>query len=190
VGGKLWRSGAYGYYADRAGPLTLADRLEASGKVVLRVDSQDSAAYLGWFNGANKENAPPQAGNFVGVKIGGPTKVGHSFLPAYATALPKGSKVERRGKHPRAVSVERSGGPVVVPQKVYEWKLVYDPAGNGGKGTLAATLGKDSVVLSLKDGDKAKGGRFDRFGLFTGHRGGSFVRIYLDDLKYTARSGR
>ena len=27
---------------------------------------------------------------------------------------------------------------------------------------------------------------FDRFGLFTGHRGGSFVRIYFDDLKYTA----
>jgi hypothetical protein len=84
------------------------------------------------------------------------------------------------------VAVERGTGPVIVPQKVYEWKLVYDPAGNGGKGTVTATLGTESVTLPLKGGDKAKGAVLDRFGLFTGHRGGSFVRIYFDDLKYTA----
>jgi hypothetical protein len=190
VGGKVWRSGVYGYYADRVGPLSLADRLEASGKVVLSVGAQDSVAYLGWFNSADKENSPIQAGNFVGVKIGGPTKVGHYFLPAYATALPKGTKVERSGQHPATVSVDGKEGPVFVPQKVYEWKLVYDPAGNVGKGTVVATLGKESVTLSMRDGDQAKGASLDRFGLFTGHRGGSFVRIYFDDLKYTARPGR
>jgi hypothetical protein len=186
MGGKLWRSGDYGYYADRVGPLSLADRLEASGRVVLAIGEQDSVAYLGWFNSADKENSPIQAGQFVGVKIGGPTRVGHYFLPAYATALPPGAKVERDGQHPATVSVERGTGPVIVPQKVYEWKLVYDPAGNGGKGTVEATLGNESVTLPLKDGDKAKGAVLDRFGLFTGHRGGSFVRIYFDDLKYTA----
>jgi hypothetical protein len=186
MGGKLWRSGVYGYYADRVGPLSLADRLEASGKVVLTVGGQDSVAYLGWFNSADKENAPTQAGHFVGVKIGGPTKVGHYFLPAYATALPSGDKVERDGQHPANVSVERGTGPVFVPQKVYDWRLVYDPTGNGGKGTIEATLGGESVTLPLRDGDKAKGAALDRFGLFTGHRGGSYVRIYFDDLKYTA----
>jgi hypothetical protein len=186
VGGKMWRSGAYGYYADRVGPLSLADRLEASGKVVLRVGSQDSGMYFGWFNGADRENSPNQAGNFVGVKVGGPTKVGHYFLPAYATALPAGAKVETSGQHPANVSVERGTGPVFVPKKVYDWKLVYDPAGNGGTGTITATLGDESVTLALKAGDKARGASLDRFGLFTGHRGGSFVRIYFDDLKYTA----
>jgi hypothetical protein len=42
------------------------------------------------------------------------------------------------------------------------------------------------VTLDLNDGDKAKGAALDRFGLFTTHRGGSFVRIYFDDLQYTA----
>jgi hypothetical protein len=186
LGGVVWRSGTYAYYADRVGPLTLTDRLEASGKIVLTVGMPDSGVYLGWFNSAEKENAPAQAGSFVGVHVGGPTKVGHYFLPAYATA--KTTPIERVGVrgHPANVSVERGTGPVVTPQKVFDWKLVYDPAGNGGKGTIEATLGKESITLALRDGDKAKGATLDRFGLFTTHRGGSFVRIYLDDLKYTA----
>lgn len=186
IGGKLWRSGVYGYYADRVGPLSLTDRLEASGKVVLSVGQQDSVAYFGWFNSADKQNSPIQAGHFVGAKIGGPTKVGHYFLPAYATAQPKEVKLDPSGQHRATVAVEGKQGPVFVPHKVYEWKLVYDPAGNGGKGVVVATLGTESVTLLLKEGDKAKGASLDRFGLFTGHRGGSFVRIFLDDLKYTA----
>jgi hypothetical protein len=191
VGGMIWRSGAYGYYADRVGPLSLADRLEARGKIVLNVGPPDSGMYLGWFNGTEKENAPTQAGSFVGVKIGGPTRVGHYVLPAYATA--QTAPIERIGvrKHPANVSVDCGEGPVITPQEVFQWKLVYDPASNGGKGAIEATLGDESVTLPLKDGDKAKGASFDRFGLFTAHRGGSFVRIYFDDLKYTAaRSGR
>jgi hypothetical protein len=28
--------------------------------------------------------------------------------------------------------------------------------------------------------------KFDRFGLFTAHHGGNFLKIYFDDLSYTA----
>lgn len=42
------------------------------------------------------------------------------------------------------------------------------------------------MTLPLKKGLKAQGARFDRFGLFTSNVGGQIVRIYLDDLKYTA----
>jgi hypothetical protein len=187
VGGILWRSGEYGYYADRVGPLTLDDRLEASGKVVLAVGAPDSGMYFGWFSGAEQENAPTQVGNFVGVKVGGPTRAGHYFLPAYATA--KTTPIERVGKdnRPAKVAVELRTGPALIPQRVFDWKLLYDPAGNGGAGTIEATLGTESVTLPLKPGHRAKGATLDRFGLFTGHLGGSFVKIYLDDLKYTAR---
>src|SRR6185312_7119492 len=106
LGGLMWRSGLYAYYADRVGPLSLDHRLEASGKVVLNVGPPDSGIYFGWFNGAEKKFSPTQAGNFVGVKVGGPTKVGHYFLPAYATARPRGSKMERQGQHPANVSVD------------------------------------------------------------------------------------
>jgi hypothetical protein len=172
VGGTFWRAGKYGYYADRVGPLSLDDRLEASGRVVLQVGAPDADMYLGWFHGAEKERPPVEAGPFLGVHVGGPTRVGHYFHPAYATA-----------EGTRGLA---DGGPVLRPGKAYDWSLVYDPAAEGGQGAIRVTLGKESVALVLKKGIKAQGARFDRFGLFTSTIGGQVVRIFLDDLKYTA----
>ena len=84
--------------------------------------------------------------------------------------------------------MESAEGPVLVPQKVFDWKLIYDPSGNGGMGAIEATLGSQSVRLPLKGSDKKAGAMFDRFGLFTTHIGGSYVKIYFDDLAYTTAS--
>lgn len=176
LGGDLWRSGKYAYYADRIGPLTLDDRLEASGKVVLLVGAPDSDVYLGWFSSANKEKPPAASGNFLGVHVGGPTRIGHYFHPAFATA---------RGTRGLA-----DKGPVLTPRKVFDWSLVYDPAANDGNGAIRVTLGQETVTLALRKGLKAEGARFDRFGLFNSNVGGQLVRIYLDDLKYTTGGPR
>ena len=177
VGGTFWRSGKYGYYADKVGPLSLDDRLEASGKVVLRSGAPDSDMFVGWFNSANKTEPPTQAGHFLGVHVGGPTRVGHYFHPSLATA--------------KGTTAQAPGGPVLAPGRVYDWTLVYDPAAEGGNGAIAVTLGKETVTFALKKGIKNQGASFDRFGLFTSNIGGQIVRIYLDDLKYTtARPGR
>jgi hypothetical protein len=176
VGGTFWRSGKYGYYADRVGPLTLDDRLEARGKVVLKVGAPDSDMFLGWFNGTNKETPPTEAGHFLGVHVGGPTRVGHYFHPSLATA--KGTKAQAEA------------GPVLEPGKTYDWSLVYDPAAEGGLGSVRVTLGTESVTLVLRKGIKAQGATFDRFGLFTSTIGGQVVRVYLDDLTYTASRGK
>lgn len=172
VGGDLWRSGKYAYYADKVGPLSLDDRLEARGRVVLKVGAPDADVFLGWFNTGGKDTPPVEAGNFLGIHVGGPTRVGHYFHPALTTA-----------KGTRALAEK---GPVLVPGKVYDWSLVYDPTAGGGNGSIAVTLGKESVTLPLKPGWKAEGAGFDRFGLFNSNIGGQLVRIYLDDLTYTA----
>lgn len=172
LGGTFWRSGKYGYYADRVGPLTLEDRLETSGKVVLKVGAPDSDMFLGWFNSANKEKPPTEAGQFLGVHVGGPTRVGHHFHPSFTTA--KGT----RG--------QAAAGPVLMPGKIYDWSLVYDPTAEGGKGSITVTLGKESVILPLKEGIKRQGAHFDRFGVFTSDIGGQIVKIFLDELNYTA----
>ncbi|HEY7156558.1 MAG TPA: hypothetical protein VH575_21500 [Gemmataceae bacterium] len=172
IGGTFWRSGKYGYYADRVGPLTLDDRLEASGKVVLKSGGPDSDMFLGWFNSANKDEPPTRTGHFVGVHVGGPTRIGHYFHPSFAVAK------DARG--------QAKTGPVLTPGKVYDWSLVYDPAAAEGQGAIRVTLGEESVTLPLKKGQKAQGARFDRFGLFTTNIGGQIVRIFLDDVKYTA----
>lgn len=173
VGGSLWRSGDYGYYADRVGPLSLADRLEASGKVTLVVGAPDSDMFLGWFSSKLKDESPPEKGHFLGVHVGGPTRIGHYFQPAFATA--KGT----RGHADK--------GPVLTPGKVYDWSLLYDPS---GLGSIRVTLGKESVTLALKQGIKAQGAEFDRFGLCTSTIGGQLVKIYLDDLRYTTSAGK
>lgn len=177
VGGTFWRGGKYGYYADRVRPLTLEDALEASGKVVLETGAPDSDMFIGWFNSAEKEKPPVEAGHFLGVHVGGPTRVGHYFQPSFATA--------------RRTRGQARDGPVLEPGKAYNWSLVYDPAGADGQGAIRVTLGGESVTLVLRKGAKAEGASFDRFGLFTGPNGGQVVRIFLDDLQYTAaRSSR
>src|SRR5207302_370744 len=122
---------------------------------------------------------------FIGIKIADPTRVGNYFAPAYATHHEARIEPATAREHLKRISVESRQGPLLVPQKVFEWKLVYDPAGNAGAGLLEATLGKESVSLALKSGDKAVGALFDRFGIFTSHIGGSYVRVYFDDLAYT-----
>jgi hypothetical protein len=176
IGGGLWRSGDFGFYADRVGPLGLDDRLEARGKVRLVTAGPDSDMFLGWFSSTAQERSPADegAGPFVGVHVGGPTRVGHYFLPVLVTQGGTRARVDQ--------------GPVLTPGKVFDWSLVYDPEANAGRGELRVTLGDTSVTLALKPGQRARGATLDRFGLFTSTVGGQMVKIYLDDLTYT--SGR
>jgi hypothetical protein len=172
VGGGLWRSGDYGYYADRVGPLNLEQRLEARGKVKLVTAGPDSDMHLGWFSSASKDRSPDEAGNFVGVHVGGPTRIGHYFIPYFTTAKGTKGKVEK--------------GPIITPGKVLDWSLVYDPAASNGNGEMRVTLGTESVTLALKPGQKAQGATLDRFGMFTSQAGGQMVKIFMDDVSYTA----
>ncbi len=173
VGGGLWRSGAYGYYADKVGPLNLDQKLEARGKAKLVTAGPDSDMHIGWFSSATKDKSPDEAGNFVGIHVGGPTRIGHYFIPQFATSTGTKGKVEQ--------------GPIITPGKIFDWSLVYDPAANNGNGEMRVTLGTESVTLALKPGQKAQDATLDRFGLFTSQAGGQMVKIFLDDVSYTAK---
>ena len=48
----------------------------------------------------------------------------------------------------------------------------------------------ESVTLALKPGQKAHGANLDRFGLFNSTAGGQMVKIYLDDLTYSAAASK
>jgi hypothetical protein len=182
IGGILWRNGriSFAYYADRIGPLTLNDRLEARGKVMLKVGAPDSGIAFGWFNSEAKnapssreqDRSPDRVGSFLGVHVEGPTRVGHQFSPTYTTA--KGTRVSP------------SAGPRLVLGKVYNWSLLYDPQADGGNGSITVKVGEETVTLKMRRGHKAEGGSFDRFGLFTKGPGGQMVEIYFDDISYTA----
>lgn len=172
TGGSFWRSGEYGYYADRVGRLGLDQKLVAGGRVKLVTAGPDSDMHIGWFSSAAKDRSPDEAGNFVGIHVGGPTRIGHYFIPCFTTSKGTKGKVEK--------------GPIITPGKVFDWSLVYDPGANDGDGEMRVTLGGESVTLPLKPGQKAQGAVLDRFGLFTSQAGGQMVKIFLDDLTYSA----
>lgn len=178
IGGVFWRGDNWGYYADKVGPLSFEDRLEARGRVVLAVGAPDADMCFGWFHPGGEGPAPNAAGPFIGIKVGGPTRVGHYFLPSFAI------NQQVRGLP--------NSGPVLAPGKPYEWSLVYDPAGSGGKGALMATLGGETVTHSFRPGQKeaAKSAVLDRFGMFSIGPGGQIVKLYLDDLQYTTRASK
>jgi len=173
-GGIVWR-GPYAYYGDRVGPFSLNDRLEARGRIFFEVAGLDAGLHIGWFNSQIKEvddKTPNRGKDFVGVDIGGHTRVGHWFLPRCLTAKGDGSFHDQ--------------GPLLKAGMAYEWSFLYDPAANGGNGEMRVTLGGESVTLDLKAGVKAQGGVLDRFGVSSVGTGGGPVKFYLDDLQYTA----
>jgi hypothetical protein len=173
VGGGLWRSGDYAYYADRIAPCGLDRKLEAHGKVRLVTAGPDSDMSFGWFSSASKDTKSGDDRNFVGVHIGGPTRVGHYFSPVLATAKGSRRKVD--------------AAPILVPGKNYDWSLVYDPNANGGSGEVTVSLGRETVSMQLKPGHKAEGATLDRFGFYSETIGGQMVKVYFDDLEYTAK---
>lgn len=173
VGGGLWRSGDYGFHADKVGPLGFDQPLEAHGKVKLVTAGPDSDMHFGWFSSAAKDRSPDETGNFLGIHVGGPTRIGHYFIPTLTTAKGTKAKVEQ--------------GPILTPGKVFDWSLRYEPEANKGNGEMRVTLGSESVTLALKPGVKKQGAVLDRFGLFTSQVGGQMVKIFLDDVSYTVR---
>ena len=66
--------------------------------------------------------------------------------------------------------------------------MIYDPNAHDGQGAITATLGAESVTHNLRPGQKAaaKDLVLDHFGLFATSPGGQIVKLYLDDLNYTA----
>jgi hypothetical protein len=173
IGGTFWRTDRWGYYADKTQPLSLNDRLEAHGKVLMTVGGPDADMCFGWFGNAG-EVSPNHAGDFLGIKVGGPTRVGHYFLPVFTASEQVRGRAEK--------------GPVILPGKQYEWSIIYDPAAAGGNGAITATLGDQSVTHHLKPGQKSadKDFRLDHFGMFSIGPGGQMVKIFIDDLSYTA----
>jgi hypothetical protein len=192
MGGIFWPlSQAYAYYADRIGPLSLDDPLEAHGKLFLKYVTPDCEMCFGWFNSSQRQ--PPEkryrksvaAGtrrdpqtthmcktdNFVGIYLTS-EHAGCGLHPALVTA--KGSKVD-----------QRNGAPHPEPGKVWEWTVKYDPSAGGGHGAISVTLGGQTATLVLDEKLRAEGSNFDRFGFFASG-GGGMTHIYFDDLKYTA----
>ncbi len=167
------------YYGDRLDTLTLTKPLKASGKVCLRRGVTDSTVLFGFFHAKDSMTVNPSQDcglprNFLGIVVDGPSREGFYFAPAYRINGPG---------HGHAIN---NHPPHIYPDgKAHDWSLGYSPTAADGKGRMILTLDGESVTLELKDGHKAAGACFNRFGLITTWIDGNGQHIYFDDLSYT-----
>ncbi|MBI2927633.1 MAG: hypothetical protein HYY24_18205 [Verrucomicrobia bacterium] len=166
------------FYGGRLEPLDLTRPLKASGKVALLRAVSDSDTLIGFFHsehsldsgGTDRYGLPP---DFLGISIGGPSREGFFFSPAYRI----------HGTEERTASA----GPYIYPNgQPHEWSLEYDPDAANGRGRVIVRLDGAAAALEMESSHKTSGAHFNRFGLITTHRDGNGQRIYFDDLSYTA----
>ncbi len=177
AGGTMWRGGDFGFasYADRIGPLDLNVPLKASGRIIMTTAAPDSDVYLGWFDGSLADRSPADSGGFLGVHIGGPTAIGHYFAPEAAT--------------PRGTRAKVDSAPVLLAKRSWAWSIEFDPQASGGNGRIVVKLGDESKSLDLPPGFRKDHIRLDRFGLFTSREGGGMLKLWIDDVRYSAGAG-
>jgi hypothetical protein len=173
IGGIIWRTeNSLSWYADNVGSLNLDQPLTASGKITLKVGAPDSGIYFGWFNRSAAKQNPTDFKNFLGAHIEGPSRIGHYFAPILANA--DGNRIQI--KH----------AAVLIPDgKSHTFLIAYKPNPDGS-GQMSTTLDGQTTTVQISAQARKAGATFDRFGFLTSRVGGSEVKIYVDDLEYTA----
>lgn len=163
IGGFITPAGEAAYYAKAIQPLTLNDALSASGTF----SAADGAfnLLLGFFNaGSVNEWRTPSS---LALRING--RGDHLFAYVeYCTSrwraggdtTPFPSKLDPATGRQELIGFP-SGG------RVHRWSLAYDPAGNGGRGVIAATIDGQKAECLIDEGHRDDGATFNRFGLLT-----------------------
>src|SRR5438128_2304913 len=149
IGGFITPAGEPAFYGKVITPKSFNDPLSASG--ILNVPQGGGHTLIGFFNAdtVNEWRTP----NTIALRIYGR---GTYFL-AY---LEYGTGLWRAGG-------TSFGGEAAIPSGAanYPFSLNYDPNGAGGLGTVTATFGSYSTVMTLDSGHKADGAIFNRFGI-------------------------
>lgn len=179
IGGRFWGTEVidplHAYYADNVGELTLEDSISFSGWINFVKGAVDGRMLIGYFNRAARvadiegeyKGDPPM--QFIGIEILDQTRLGYSFS---AVCSPR-----------QDISFQKRG-PVYIPDCIKRpFSFRYDP--NAGKaGRITITLGSDTLTADLTEEQRRVGSTFDHFGLLNPRKGGKYVDVYFDDLKY------
>jgi hypothetical protein len=160
VGGLVSPAWEPAYYAKKIPATTFDQRLTASG--TLNCTGRKFHVLLGFFNSGTL--GAWRAPNSISLRLQGRGDHFYCYVE-YATARFRAGGDSPKGFAQRDPATERLTMRHFPLGKVIRWTLEYDPAGNGGKGTVNVTLDGQEAVCNLGDGHKQDGARFDRFGL-------------------------
>ncbi|MFC2139817.1 hypothetical protein ACFLR4_04065 [Bacteroidota bacterium] len=185
IGGRFWGTEVmdplHSYYATDIGELTLEDPMKFSGKITFTEGAVDGRMLIGYFNkkeklapvkGEYKGNPPHQ---YLGLEIMDKTSKGYNFT---AVCSPR-----------QNISFEERG-PIIIPDRITRnFTFEYDPEA-GEAGRITVTLDEKTFSADLTPEQRKVGAAFDRFGLLNPRKGGKYVDVYVDDLKYSSRKSK
>jgi hypothetical protein len=119
--------------------------------------------------GSDKIGTPP---DFFGVSIGGPSREGFMFSPAYRLHTTEQRSADR--------------GAYLLPNgKPHDFSIEYTPPSADKPGAVLARLDAETVSLTVPPEHVNTGAHFNRFGLISTHTDGNGQHLYFDDLTYT-----
>ncbi len=167
IGGLVTPAGEPAFYGKVIGPLSFNDTLSASGTI--NVPQGGGHTLIGFFNAdtANEWRTP----NTIALRIYGR---GTYFL----VYLEYGTGLWRAGGG-------SFGGEAAIPSGAadYPFSFTYDPNGADGRGTVSATFGNYSTVMTLDAGHKLDGAVFNRFGILNVMKSADDPgSIWMDDV--------
>src|SRR6266699_1862048 len=167
IGGFITPAGEPAFYGKVITPTSFNDPPSASG--ILNVPQGGGHTLIGFFNAdtVNEWRTP----NTIALRIYGRGTYFYAYLE-YGTGLWRAGGTS-------------FGGVAVIPSGAadYPFSLNYDPNGAGGLGTVTATFGSYSNVMTLDSGHKADGAIFNRFGILNVMKSSDDPgQIWLDNL--------
>jgi hypothetical protein len=113
--------------------------------------------------------------SLLGIALEGPSRIGHYFRPVYSGAAD-------------GMYALKPDGPIIRPDgKPRHWTVHYDPNAADGNGRITVTLDDEKTEMDLKPGVKSSGATFDRFGFVDMQTGGHYVKVFIDDVKFTTK---
>jgi hypothetical protein len=180
VGGFLSQAAEPAYYAKSIPAASFHDVLTASGTLAL--DGRPTHALIGFFNaGTLNEWRTP---NTIALRVSGRDDVFYAWVE-YATARWRAGGDEPRGfprrRNPKTGRDELIG--FAAKGAVHRWSLRYDPAANGGAGSVTASIDDQTAVCHLTDGHRSDGATFNHFGILdvmkSADAGGE---LWMDDV--------
>jgi len=171
IGGFITPAGEPAFYGKVITPTSFSDPLSASG--ILNVPQGGGHTLIGFFNAdtVNEWRTP----NTIALRIYGRNTYFHAYLE-YGTGLWRAGGAS-------------FGGQAAIPSGAadYPFSLNYDPNGAGGLGTVTATFGSYSNVMTLDSGHKADGAMFNRFGILNVMKSADDPgHIWLDNVTINA----
>lgn len=160
IGGMITPAGEAAYYAKKLDRLTLNDKLEASGTIVLKQGSTN--LLLGFFHSdsINEWRTP----NSLAIRLNGRGDRFFAYVEYCTSQWRAGADTTTfpTSTDPSTGRKTLIGFPCNQP---LAWSLRYDPTENQGRGRMIATIGDATAVCLLDETHKEDGAEFNRFGI-------------------------